>query len=255
MSLPAPPKSVWQMTKAELIKYGSEIGVTLHSTWTVPEIRAIIQERRANTNPSQTPKGLGNMTLAELKTKAAELRVNVKDGMGKGEIIRVIRDFTRAPDEEVVTFGRFRNFMYKDVPESYLQWAMKEVAANTGASDDLKRLAGWAATRGENKNIPPDPEDEAVVPYHPETDAASSMGSVASWSVLDQKPLPATRGYAKAKAMAPSTTGKKTREETTTQGPMQQDIPPEVAEELRNLMTRMATLRDQYNLDPTTSPQ
>ncbi|CAE7680753.1 GIP [Symbiodinium microadriaticum] len=207
MSLPAPPKSVWQMTKAELIKYGSEIGVTLHSTWTVPEIRAIIQERRANTNPSQTPKGLGNMTLAELKTKAAELRVNVKDGMGKGEIIRVIRDFTRAPDEEVVTFGRFRNFMYKDVPESYLQWAMKEVAANTGASDDLKRLAGWAATRGENKNIPPDPEDEAVVPYHPETDAASSMGSVASWSVLDQKPLPATRGYAKAKAMAPSTTG------------------------------------------------
>ncbi|OLQ01617.1 hypothetical protein AK812_SmicGene15619 [Symbiodinium microadriaticum] len=254
MSLPAPPKNIWHMTKADLIKYGTDIGVTLHSSWTVPEIRAVIQERRSKANPSQTPKGLANMTLAELRAKASELQVMINDSMGKGEIIKHIRDFTRAPDEEVVSFGRFRNYMYKDVPESYLMWAIRETKANVGASDDLKRLANWAATREDYKNKVDDPEENAVIPYQPEMDARSATGSAGSWSMVDQRPLPPTKGYAKAKAIAPQSGIKKLRDDPINQMPMQQDVPPEVEQELNVLMARMAALRDQYNLPPTATP-
>ncbi|CAE7777019.1 GIP [Symbiodinium sp. CCMP2592] len=232
MSKAAGSKSPWQMTKAELIQCATDMGVTVHSTWTAPEIRSIIQERRQKNNTSTIPKGLSSMTLADLQAKATELNVTINSRMGKGEIMRAIRDFTRAPDEEVVTFGRFRNYMFKEVPESYLQWSIRETTANKGASDDLKRLAAWASTR-ETPTIE-DPEDHAKIPYHPDAETSSVGGSLSSWSVADQRPLPPS-GYAKAKAKAPGQGTKKAREETGTPAPMQQDLPPEIAEELRAL--------------------
>ncbi|CAE7707470.1 GIP [Symbiodinium sp. CCMP2592] len=244
MSKAANNKSPWQMTKAELIQCATDMGVTVHSTWTAPEIRSIIQERRQKNNTSTIPKGLSSMTLVELQEKAGELNVKINSRMGKGEIMRAIRDFTRAPDEEVVSFGRFRNYMYKEVPESYLQWSIRETTANSGASDDLKRLAAWASTR-ETPTIE-DPEDHAKIPYSPEAETSSVGGSLSSWSVADQRPLPPS-GYAKAKAKAPGQGTKKPREETGTPAPMQQDLPPEIAEELR------AENREQsdYNYEPT----
>ena len=56
--------------------------------------------------------------------------------------------------------------MYKELPEGYLSWAIRETEANDNSSDDLRRLAKWAKSRETTKGYTtPDPKIGAKIPY------------------------------------------------------------------------------------------
>ena len=63
----------------------------------------------------------------------------------RGLMMRLLRDARNTPGSTVVPFGRYKGFMYQEVPARYLDWAMKEVKANPNAHEDLVRLATWAS--------------------------------------------------------------------------------------------------------------
>lgn len=89
-------------------------------------------------------------------------------------MMKLLRNAVPPNETEVVTFGRYRGWMFKEVHEEYLDWAQKEVKANPGHSPDLARLARWAGSR---EPAPTggyrggDPESSAVVPV-PKLDMA-----------------------------------------------------------------------------------
>ena len=246
MARKATSPNVWALSKAELIAMASDLGIVVHSSWTAAEIRAMIQERKPK--GSSTPKGLSGMTLAQLQTKARELQVKINPNASKGEIIKTIRDYTRAPDEEVVTFGRYKTYMFREVPEGYLQWAMREVEANTNASEDLRRLAKWAETRGQPTENP-DPEVNSTIPYVETDDGYSMTGSLHSWSIADQRPVvpKAYRSPEKTKSR-PSSTPSSVRKmgEVEEAVRMEQEVPESVKKELAELNARVAVFSTIY---------
>eukprot|EP00439_Symbiodinium_sp_Y106_P042821 s897_g5.t1 len=185
----APKVNVWRANKKELIEMAHALKITVYEGWTIGEIRHLIQEhRKANNlmNTSEVPKGLGGMTLTELKNKAQELGIEVPTNATKGYLQLAIRDRNKGADEEVVTFGRYRNHLYREVPEGYLSWAIREVEANPNASMELRHLAAWAEDRFGSRNATSsvDPESVAVVPYSHSEPGASSTSH---WSILAPK--------------------------------------------------------------------
>ena len=87
------------------------------------------------------------MTLTELRQKADSLCVQYPEKATKGQLQKLIRDGTRAPDEEIVSFGRYKNFMYKELPEGYLTWAIRETEASCAAANRRRRQAAAAECR------------------------------------------------------------------------------------------------------------
>ena len=61
--------------------------------------------------------------------------------------MKMLRDNVAPSGEEMVPFGKYKNYKYAEVPEAYLEWAMEEVQANENHSPDLGRLARWARAR------------------------------------------------------------------------------------------------------------
>ena len=57
------------------------------------------------------------MTLAELKAKATELNVAYPDRVTKDHLQKLIRDMTAPPGHEVVSFGRYKNVLFQEVPD------------------------------------------------------------------------------------------------------------------------------------------
>ena len=157
----------------------------------------------------------------------------------------MIRDSTKSASEEIVCFGRYRNYMYKEVPEGYLRWATQEVEANANASMDLRKLANYGREKLNPQDLE-DPEKNATVKYIPSvgdsrTDGYSSQWTTVSEPAGSQAPFPP-----KTKASA----SKKThaRSDDHEARPMNQDVPPEVLEELKNLSTQMALIKSKYGL-------
>eukprot|EP00435_Cladocopium_sp_Y103_P070748 s785_g36.t1 len=69
-------------------------------------------------------------------------------GEGESRGVDEVASREHAPSgQEVVCFGSYKGYMYKEVNEPYLQWAMEEVASNPQHSPDLARLARWAQAR------------------------------------------------------------------------------------------------------------
>ncbi|CAE7644304.1 GIP, partial [Symbiodinium sp. CCMP2456] len=234
--------------KKELVELAHEYGITVYSGWTVGEIRHLIQEhKRAHHLESEVPKGLGNMTLAELQTKATELQIPYNKSTTKGYLQLKIRENTQGADEEVVTFGRCRNHLYREVPEDYLEWAQKEVEANTNASNELRRLATWAGSRGRTD------EQDGLLDRSGgrggDTVRSIRAGSVVNVEMVSGDGRAATpqaedegdatedpRSYDRAPGLQGGTER------------MQQEIPPEVQEELAELTTRTRTARTTFIL-------
>ncbi|CAE7372060.1 RE2 [Symbiodinium sp. CCMP2592] len=242
--------NVWRANKKDLISMAHEAGLTIHEGWTIGEIRHIVIEHR-KANKSEVPKGLGKMTLQELREKATELGIHYKPDAPKGYLQLAIRDKTKGADEEIVCFGRYKNHLYREVPQNYLDWAVREAAANPNASADLKKLAAWAEGRKETSRSSSsvDPETVAVLPYEATETDSSEMSK---WSMVNEwrgdqlpikpkgrAPLPPSqssghRGYKEDRA-----TNKQTRRaaeakdvEQATPARMQQDVPEEIKSEL-----------------------
>ena len=111
----------------------------------------------------------------------------------RGVLMKLIRDCRATPAQTVLPFGKFRGWMYSEVPQQYMAWAVEEVKASLGADDDLVRFATWSKDELERRiqakapaqtcRLAKDPEALAKVPP-PSLEtmmAASSAGSDTSW--------------------------------------------------------------------------
>ena len=154
-------------------------GLTVHPKWTVPELRSILSEERAKEKKveNNVPKGLSSMTLLELKKAAEDLRIPLPDNTNRGLIMRMIRDSTQDKSENIMNFGRYAGYLYREVPMGYRKWAQDEVQRSSNASEDLRMFAMWAEQDANKKKVIQtksyyaDPEATATVPYNPEEES------------------------------------------------------------------------------------
>eukprot|EP00439_Symbiodinium_sp_Y106_P038872 s1984_g4.t1 len=216
------------------------------------------QEQRQATKTASPVKGLSSMTLGELQNKCTELGLHTPEKATKGLLMRMIRDQTAPPDQEIVTFGRYKNHKMCEVPQGYLEWSIRETESNPNASNELRHMAAYAKAKFEketvHKEMVADPEVNAVIPYH-EEETRSSRSSRTTWSMVqgtsskgyaNQEPIrPGPKGAAKA---SPKSLVRKNPEDEQRPQPMQTELPPEARQEINELMTRLAVLRDRYNL-------
>ena len=106
--------------------------------------------------------------------------------------MKAIRDAGSTPDETVVCFGKFKGWMYREVPQQYLDWTIAETDANPNSSDDLRRLANWAKQAADKsksgkasmrtKSLATDPEALAKIPPPTIRTIYDGPASDASWS-------------------------------------------------------------------------
>ncbi|CAE7698950.1 RE1 [Symbiodinium sp. CCMP2592] len=203
MSSSSAPVNVWKMNKTELMAEAMRLNLTVHATWSVGEIRQVITDHKRESGESSIPKGLASMTLDQLKAQAVEYQIEIPTKPTKGQLQMLIRDAaTRNKAEALVTFGRHRGKLFKEVPSQYLDWAMKEVEARgvENSGPDLVSLANYARSLM---------EPEETITYNPEADARVPLPSEdgssweTHWSELTEtgKMMNAGMGYG-AKAMA-----------------------------------------------------
>ncbi|CAE7487110.1 GIP, partial [Symbiodinium necroappetens] len=206
-------KSIWKWNKQELVNEALRVGITIHPKWTVPEIRSVIMEHRAQTSNAvedATPKRLGSMTLEELKTTAAEHNINLPTRVTRGQAMRLIRDATEDLSHKVMTFGRYRGWTFADTPEGYQEWAIAEVERSSNASEDLRMYANWA--RNKNTTVMSsvtydaslDPEFNASTPYEP-TESDMMSWRMVSHGPPEDKWRAVTHGYANERTLTPGT--------------------------------------------------
>ena len=259
-------KSPWKMTKQELLQEAQRLDCLVHPSWTAGEVRqAVIDKMQQRTGIDNTPKGLTQMTHAQLMDTAREMGLTLPVKPTKAQMIRAIRDSAGSPADTVVSFGRFRGRLFREVPESYLRWSITETEVNRdNALPDLIRLANYARMRLNAEAIP-DPEEAAHVPYTPspeDTKSASSEWSTVSARILEnefprksQGPAVAkAKGYPEAQKDMPfrpdpqAIARRRERESDQKLTPMKQDVPEEVQEEINQLMARLAALRDKHGM-------
>eukprot|EP00439_Symbiodinium_sp_Y106_P078490 s874_g17.t1 len=231
--------------------------LTIHDSWTVPEIRSIIQEdmKKGAAPELGGPfeiRPLTKMTVKDLESALEASGMAVPAKANKGVLMRLLRDQGGLGPQTILSFGRFRGQMYHETPLSYRRWAVKEVSENSGAQEDLKMYAAWAArslevTDGYTANAIPTPfldsEESAKVPYTPESFGGSSWDLLPTSSTSDHK----AKSKTKARPTKPETEVVKTSGQrrgapsaASSQGSrMEQEVDPEVMDEIQYLQSRL----------------
>ncbi|CAE7414743.1 RE2 [Symbiodinium sp. CCMP2592] len=251
--------NVWHMTKAQLISKAMGMGITIHQSWSVGEIRQLIQEKKkAMGEISEVPKGLASMNKAQLLEQCRLLEIEVPEKATNGHLTLLIRDCcTRNKGDAVVSFGRHRGKLFREVPQSYLRWALAEVKERgpEGSSPDLVSLSRFAAQvlqevpEVNNK----DPEMNSMVPVPQDVESVVSWGSE-GWSELspEARKLNSQANSRQVSMAAPKSAMRSPSVKRTTdhQGEpgkamMNQDVPPEVKKEIDELMAKVASLKDE----------
>ncbi|CAE7721415.1 GIP [Symbiodinium sp. KB8] len=166
---------------------------------------------------------------------------------------------TREKAEAIVTFGRHKDKLYKEVPTQYLEWAMMEVGERGAESSgpDLVSLANYAKAKLQPEETESyNPEVNSKVPLPPESSADSCWES--HWSELtetvlqlnarvnNQKKGNEAQGY--QRQPTPKKRSTATGSHTGEKQAMEQEVPPEVREEIETLMSRLAALKDRHGL-------
>eukprot|EP00439_Symbiodinium_sp_Y106_P048633 s3446_g6.t1 len=100
---PCPDKAVplSRMTKPQLLSEAVRVGVTVHHSWSVPELRATIREHinvHGEKTAAQRMKGLSSMTMPELTAKANEMGVTVPEKTTKGALLKLICSTVSLPE-------------------------------------------------------------------------------------------------------------------------------------------------------------
>ena len=168
------------MSKEQAKEHLRTLGEEAHPKWTSLEIKSRIKELTER----DQQKGLGvnsNSTKAEIEQKCREKGLTVTKNDTKGSLLRKLRaaqDFEeKGSDETMVGFGRHADKKYKEVPQTYLDWAMEVCREGpTECSGKLARLASWAMTQ---QGKPEESADEKNL----EPTAISSVASSAGVSV------------------------------------------------------------------------
>ena len=193
--MPSTAPSPWNMKKPQLLAELQERGVVVHSSWTVPELRQILIEQRDLEKPPATNdkmKGLTSLKLHKLVEMAEKEGITLPAKPTRGLMIKLIRDRRSAPAQTAVPFGRFKGYMYQEIPEGYLKWAIQETKGNPNSHEDLVRLATWAkedlqrckeaGVVTSKAELGRDPEALALIPPPSANSAAAS--SDGSWHLM-----------------------------------------------------------------------
>ncbi|CAE7487299.1 RE1 [Symbiodinium sp. CCMP2592] len=227
--------AVWQMKKVELQAEMFRRGLTCNPSWTAVELRTILTEDSAkkgtHSGQTGTPKGMTSMSLAELRNEAERLGIELGAKDTRGMIMLKIRD-TTAPENTIMTLGRFKGTAYKDVPENYANWASREADVNAdNMHPDLRRFVTWwrdsKVKEEKEETVKYDPEANTKIPPPP----ISETGSSTAWSMVTP-----SRGYSSTPvlpgALAKSK-AKGSRRRADEAGPsrMEQDIPDDIIDE------------------------
>lgn len=168
--------------------------------------------------------------------------------------MKMLRDHTQTDGEKVVAFGRYKAWMFQEVPQGYLDWVVKERKQNPNASDDLVQLANYAVAKAGLKDAemsaggkPQGPKMVARAGRDPEEVAVVSPPDmeVRSWGSGSEASIPSTKQRISR--------GKNTHpiEESEVEAAMAADIPPEDLEEMTRLRTRLAVLQQKNRVAPT----
>ncbi|OLP87671.1 hypothetical protein AK812_SmicGene31085 [Symbiodinium microadriaticum] len=141
---------VSRMTKSQLLAEAVRVGATVHHSWTVPELRATIRDHVdtfMEKSASQKMKGLSSMKHGELVAKAKEMGVDVPDRVTKGNLLRLVRTAVGTTGDTVMTIGRWKGCLYREIPQSYAQWALEETTRTDNSSPELIMFARWWETQ------------------------------------------------------------------------------------------------------------
>ena len=112
-----------------------EHGVPAHASWTVPELRTLLMEARsAQEHPSKKEadvmKGLTKCSLPELIKMATDQGITLPAKPTRGWLLLSLRPSKSTLAETIVPFGKFKGWLYREIPLGYLDWAIKECKAN-----------------------------------------------------------------------------------------------------------------------------
>ena len=134
--MPSQPLSPWRMNRPELLVALDAPQIPVHPRWTVPELRqTLIEQTRMEVDVTPSAlKGLSKMNLADLKTRCDEEGVSLPEKPTRGLMIKLLTEKVQPAGEQVVTFGKYKSWMYKEIPEIYLRWSIKETNANANSS-------------------------------------------------------------------------------------------------------------------------
>ncbi|OLP97775.1 Copia protein [Symbiodinium microadriaticum] len=137
----------WKMNKTELLAECSRRSLAVSSKWTLTELRHVLAgdtKHYLYRGPkTEVPKSISKMTRDELVEEAIGLGIEVGHKETRGSIMLKIRDFS-APDDTVMTIGRFRGETYMNIPTTYADWASDEERANgDNMHPELKRFVIW----------------------------------------------------------------------------------------------------------------
>ena len=176
-----PTENVWHMNKTQLLSKAMEMGITVHTSWSVGEIRQLIQEKKKALGiTSEVPKGLASMNKAQLLEQCRLLDIGVPEKATNVHLMLLIRDCcTKHKGDAVVPFGRHKGKLFKEVPQSYLRWAIQEVKARgpEGANPELVSLSVYGAhVLKDNPGEGYDPEQSPLVPIPADTSSVVSWG-------------------------------------------------------------------------------
>ena len=54
---------------------------------------------------------------------------------------------------KVMTFGKYKHWLYREVPEEHMTWAIRETGANPNSGEDLVKFAGWCKRELEHREV------------------------------------------------------------------------------------------------------
>ena len=143
-----PPRreKLWSMNKTELLAEAVREGLCINPRWNLEEVRSIVREHRAELDtksPEANLKGIGSMTLPQLREMAQSHNITVPEKATRGLLMRLIRGEVQDADETIVPFGRYKGWLYREISQGYLDWSVAETGVNPNSSDrGLRRRGG-----------------------------------------------------------------------------------------------------------------
>ena len=135
------PALVWKMRRAELIELLQGMNAKFNVTMVVPELRSLYMETRGP--QGKTGLRLAKCTVEQLKEPCREEGMEIPPKATQGLLMRMLRYSFETTGEGEVTFGRYKNYLFKEVPRDSLDWPIDEWSSASQCSPDLARLARW----------------------------------------------------------------------------------------------------------------
>ena len=244
---PKKPVPLSKMTKHQLLEESTRLGMTVHPKWTVPELRAVIREHKeliGEDDLKDRMRKINSLNLPELQCKADELGVTYPSKVTKGMLLKLIREHTDTPANTLMTIGRWRGCEYREIPSDYGRWAIQEVSRSANCHTDLVRYARWfqeeLETKAAKTKIPDEEVDASYVNYKARTSRGPSS-TTSSWETVSATPekVRSGKGYPKNQVKRNSDDAK-----GKTEGEMESRPDPAVLEEIYQLETKLAILKD-----------